>query len=213
MATLKDIKVNFRVYKNHQMAERAVNFKNVKPDIYLLPDGKEVFIAEPVRRMFASISLKYLNDQFEKLMECIDTGGSEKKMVPVRRVGDGPTEKSARFGVVVTQKIEDIYAGRQEQKEKELTFTLPVSQIENVGEQLAAPLWLILEKLDAKQNSEFGAKARKRESIVGEFIPSSKLKAASSARVVTFKNWLTELCAELEAETASKSAAIRSKIA
>jgi hypothetical protein len=192
MASVKEIPINFRI----GMSYRRVSVKKMKADIYILPSGEEVFIATSVWKLIACCEgAGILDDQrFNRIMVCIDESGSDRPMVPVSRIGAGPTEKSARFSVSVIQKINDgLHGPENKQKEKKLTFTLPVSQIENVGNDLmAAPLWLILEKLKDKANSKWGAKSRRANSVKSEFVPAT-LRATTSPRVLALKAWLTSI--------------------
>lgn len=174
--------------------------------VYILPNGQEAYIADSVRRFICPDvyeTCRLDGENYDRLLQAIDDAGSEKPMVPVKRVGAGPTEKSASYAVDVIQKIAD---GSQEGEKNRtsLKFTLPVSQIEDVGEgQLAAPLWLILEKLKQKSTSQWGAKHRQKNSVVSEFVPAL-LKAKTSTRVRAFKEWLVVQRDELLEEARSK---------
>lgn len=174
--------------------------------IFILLDGKEAYIADPVMKLVADRyeSCRLDGEHFNRLMECIDDSGSERPMVPAQRVGAGPTEKSARFKIDVLQKVSD---GTREGKQNSTTliFTLPVSQIEDVGEgQLAAPLWLILEKLQQKSSNQWGKKHRQDNSIASEFVPAP-LRATTSPRVIALKEWLNIVRVELLLEEENKN--------
>lgn len=167
-------------------------------NIFILPNGQEAYVAEPVLQILAKPfnTCRLEGEHFERLMTVIDGAGSERPMVPVNRVGAGPTEKSAKFKVDVIQKVAD---GTREGNPKPttLTFTLAVSQIEDVGEgRLAAPLWLILEKLQQKSSSQWGKKHRQNNSIASEFVPSP-LRSTMSPRMTALKEWLAVMRTEL----------------
>lgn len=203
--TVKETQLLFSFGKHPGFASRRVSLQKLKDDIYVLPGGEQVFIANAVRKLLLNRELAgrcHLGDQqFKQIMDCIDESGSDKALVPVHRIGAGPTDKSARFSAKLIQGINDGQHGPEvEKKEATLTFTLPVSQIETVGDgQLAAPLWLILEKIKDKANSKWGAKYRAENSVVSEFVPAT-LRAATSSRVLALKAWLATIRDELMEE-------------
>lgn len=174
-------------------------------NVFALPGGADAFIADEVIKLLSDSFNFYRMDgeHFDRLIECIDNAKSDRRMVPVSRIGAGPTEKSARFSVRVIQTINDGLDGPEgERKEVKLTFTLPISQVELVGDeppQTAAPLWLIIEKLQAKATNGWGAKSRSASSVVGEFVPAT-LRAATSPKVIALKAWLTTVRDELSDE-------------
>lgn len=186
-------------------AVRKIALLKTGNDLYcVLPSGSEIYLAAPVRSLICGREgpCRLDAENFEQLMSCIDASGSDRLMVPLTRVGAGPTDKSARFDVKVIQSIDDGLRGPENEKiDATLTFTLPVSQIEAIGDQMAAPLWLITEKLKDKANSKWGSKFRSSNSIVGEFAPAT-LRAASSAKVVALKDWLRTVQNELVDEDA-----------
>lgn len=188
---------------------RSIALQQVATNMFALPGGADAYIADEVLKLITQPFSFYRMDgeHFDRLIECIDNAKSDRRMVPVNRIGAGPTEKSARFSVRVIQTINN-GPDRPEDQKKEvtLTFTLPVSQVETVGDeppQLAAPLWLIIEKLKAKSTSEWGAKSRSANKVGGEFVPAT-LRAATSPKVIVLKAWLTTVRDELSNEDKSK---------
>lgn len=187
-------------------ASRSITLQQTATNnIFALPGGADAFIADEVITLICNRIGSYRMDDehFNRLIECIDMAKSDRRMVPVSRIGAGPTEKSARFSARVVQIINDGLNGPERQKkEVTLSFTLPVSQVEMVGDeppQMAAPLWLIIEKLKDKAASEWGAKSRSVSSVVGEFVPAT-LRAAASPKVIALKAWLTTVRDELSDE-------------
>ena len=131
----KTQKINFKIESSKSSnfflkLQRNFELKVVKMDIFELPDGQQVYIPFDVRQI---IICDDFDTRFEQIMQKIDSSETDKKMVPVTRVGAGPTEKSAKFSVDVVQSI--MNHEEQEEKYKKVIFTLPVSQIEKIGDK------------------------------------------------------------------------------
>ena len=156
---IKKLEVQF-TYSGSSIILRFTLHKRLdtKNNIYILPNGKEGYIADIVlKKIMQQFENRCkLNDEnFDQLMTLIDESGSEMPMVPVSRVGPGPTDMSGKYTVNIIQKINN-GTPYHDSKQRKLTFTLPVSQIKNVkDDELAAPLWLIEEKLKQKANWVF----------------------------------------------------------
>ena len=182
---------------------------------YVLPDGREAYFSPDVMKRIAGefSCINCTESALAEILALIDAGGSETKLVPVQKIGKGPTEKSARFKVAVTQSTHD-EGGNPIKKTKMTEFTLPVSQIEDAGDgQLAAPLWLILEKLEYKKNSGYGQKHRASENVTGEFVPATLLSSKPSPRVTALKEWISTQIAVTarESERATKEREAKQK--
>lgn len=207
MRRLQTIRLLFEV----GIARRGITLQEATPkNIFVVPSGVSVFIADEVMALVKKSFGHYTMDDenFNRLIECIDKAGSDRPMVPVIRIGAGPTEKSARFSVRVVQIVNGGWRGPEcQEKEVMLTFTLPVSQIEMVSDgvaQMAAPLWLIMEKLKDKAASKWGAKSRSASSVAREFVPAT-LRATTSPRVIALKAWLETVRDELLIENSRDS--------
>lgn len=167
-------------------------------DLYVLPDGQVAYIAKNVKAFMRYNEISHCNacrldgEKFDLLMQEIDNAPSNKKMVLAKRVGKGPSEKSAKYDVEVIQRIQNHETqGEVVQQVHTIEFTLPVSQIEDMGEgQLAAPLWLILEKLNAKLSSAWGSKHRSRNGVVSEFVPAPLNSKKCHSKSELLKAWL-----------------------
>ena len=188
-------------FESHSQRTTTLADVNGKVGVYLLPDGQEAFFSKSVLQRFALVNntITVSTVGLDVLMQAIEEGGSDRPLVPVRKIGKGPTEKSARYEVGVIQKIDVALLQRQdrdclllgEHKQTTLEFVLPVSQIEDVdGEQQGAPIWLIKEKLDQKVSTPGGARHRKKMAVVNDFAPAT-LHAKTSKRVLALKSWIS----------------------
>lgn len=189
-------------------ARKSFEIAKKSDGVYFLPDGREAYFSPAVMNRIAMefSSINCTETDLSEVLALIDAGGSEKKLVLVQKTGKGPTEKSAKFKAAIEQSVYD-EGGNRVKRVKMMEFTLPVSQIEDAGDgQLAAPLWLILEKLDYKKNSSHGQKHRAKGNVVGEFVPAAFLSGKPSSRVLALKDWISSTVAEtaMENERANK---------
>lgn len=125
-------------------------------NLYLLPDGQEVYIAQSVREFMSPNDFNNVYDlnleYFDLFIQMVDNApNANKMMVPIKRVGKGPTEKSAKFAVEVIQKVIDHETRNDVEKVNSIEFTLPVSQVEEMGEG----------QLPSRPSSDKGDKASK----------------------------------------------------
>jgi hypothetical protein len=170
-----------------------------KKDIYILPNGTEAFVEKSIKESllkgFGPANKQDMAFILADLSIKINAAPSGEKMVMVKRVGKGATEKSAKYRATITQTVDGVKAGT-----REVDFTLPVSQVEDMGDGFAAPEWLITKKLAEKKETAWGKRYRDANGIDDEVASAEISSKKCHSKSAALTDWLEQyIKAETEA--------------